>query len=1754
MNRNWKHRLTFGIAAAAMSLAAAGIPLDHGSLKMEFDTRGGAIGKISFQGTEMALPRPSVTDKLFASELLPDGERRQEIESFFDLDFHAEEKRGSRDTVFTFSARGTAAFDWCRVTKTYRVSRVKPEFTITWKLENLDAKPHSAGVWTATSFRNMGSGTNLFRQPRNGRETLLEHPGKVFSDEWSPEPGLAYLAVEGQNKAGLLVTFPPELVSGYYSWFSKVKTDSTLEWFLREQEIQPGKSVECTVTVQLSADIPSLLAKMNRDSIAIKSQKGKTALLPLKYGRKENGISESESKTGTMPQSGKYFDVSGMRQYCDSVRGARVSADTPQERIGVYEKRNNQADYDRPIPFTVKTLPSGEKQILFHVPGLNPDGQPYTGLENGRAQNRRKGNADLGENTFSYRIVLDRLPSQKLAPSLQAERADLIYNGSFEKHTQNPDWPDGYQALSYLRARKQYFYDAAHASDGKYSFRLNRPDPKQYCFMRNFFRVEESVGYHAGVMLKCDNPVKGDSVVYLEFFDRNGKRLEKQSLMETKTSYDWRKVEKKFFPPEGAVSAAFIFGVYGVGEQNLYIDDMRIVPDDFQVRAKSRREALRERIISGNYKELNHLEKISHEVETPHEKWLKPAAFTMPDVLYLTTLDSSNENTARRQIVEICQRMDLKYRYIPLLRAMERFPGGVFGVNLHITFAPFLEEYTMECLKEITETPPVTIVQEIDLKNAVQKEFITYLAGLQKKGSSLLFLNCRNIPRELLGEKIPTPPGIFLVPKMQNLSAGELDQACAAYRNGKSSVIVFHHFNTPYYMAPANFPSTPREMRGGTVPAYYSREYPYWEYIYLSLVKSLRWLAGNPGDAFFTENAGTELTVNAKKPMQAVLRALYKDRNRSVEGVSEQKLMLVQGENKVRLAVPELPGGIHIVDYRLMDEAQGKIHDAGALRFDTPETIRIGALKFDRSDRCFDPAGPVGFTVPLSGAYTGTEITCLLEDSENRVVAAQTLPAKADNRFTFALKAPHTLLYRVIVQVKQKGKLTAREYAEFTAPVPGRDLTDISAVMWIQRPEMNRKLRELGFDSLIVSYKMDGSRNGLFQNLANLNLRPVTMGCGYAGGNAFSAYKGDPPTDPVRKPCFHDPAYQARLRKTISETAEKFRYRYYNVREHFLGDETFIGSTVCYSPYSLKAFRAAMKKQYGSLDALNGVWESNFRSWDEVLPVQLNELRDKNNLSRWLDHKMFMAGVFAHEWLGRTASCLDEALPGSIAGLSGTQNPGYSYDWVQLMKHCSLLSYYDGIQCKVVHDFAPPVFVNGQWGGGYTTMEEHELFQKCPLWTNLFRGANLHAHYHGNAINGDISPTRNLIFYTDVIREMKRGIGKLFLSAKEDPAQIAVLYSQSSVFAALATIGGSEWQNAQNGWNSLLSDLKYRYRFLSYEELAAGRIQAKVLILPAALSLSRKETEEIRKFAEAGGTVIADILPGWYDEHGKKSASPVITRLFGKQPEHFKIVPIEGKHGKISGRFRTADASTPIMQSRTIGKGRAVLMNLVLSGYQNIELAGVGGEISTTTHGPEALCQALRSLVSELIPVSGICKVTDGKGGIYPCLTAFRRDGDNAVFGILKHSLEGRRFDVSKAVPVTVTLPVSGHLYDVRNGVYHGCGSTIQTKLVPGQAQLFSILKEKVESVRITTPEEFTRGGMLPVTISAGSGSQVFHLEFLAPDGKAAPLYARNLRFENGSGTYSFQTALNDAPGRWTLVVKNVNSGLSAKHCINLKQ
>ena len=55
---------------------------------------------------------------------------------------------------------------------------------------------------------------------------------------------------------------------------------------------------------------------------------------------------------------------------------------------------------------------------------------------------------------------------------------------------------------------------------------------------------------------------------------------------------------------------------------------------------------------------------------------------------------------------------------------------------------------------------------------------------------------------------------------------------------------------------------------------------------------------------------------------------------------------------------------------------------------------------------------------------------------------------------------------------------------------------------------------------------------------------------------------------------------------------------------------------------------------------------------------------------------------------------------------------------------------------------------------------------------------------------------------------------------------------------------------------------------------ALGRDGLRALLLPHTLALSEAELAAIRAFAQAGGTVIADVPPGAYDGHSRRRVAP----------------------------------------------------------------------------------------------------------------------------------------------------------------------------------------------------------------------------------------------------------------------------------------
>ena len=504
---------------------------------------------------------------------------------------------------------------------------------------------------------------------------------------------------------------------------------------------------------------------------------------------------------------------------------------------------------------------------------------------------------------------------------------------------------------------------------------------------------------------------------------------------------------------------------------------------------------------------------------------------------------------------------------------------------------------------------------------------------------------------------------------------------------------------------------------------------------------------------------------------------------------------------------------------------------------------------------------------------------------------------------------------------------------------------------------------------------------------------------------------------------------------------------------------------------------------------------------------------------------------------------LKKAAPATVIGLSGTANPGYHFDWPLVMKQLDYLAFYDGIQRKLAKDFANPGALGGQWYGGYVAPTPHEGYINSYFWRGLLSGNRLSAMYTPYAgVTGDLLNTPQLDYYAKLLKESRKGIAKLILSGTEK-VSVAMVYSQSSLFAITGTIGINEYENSLSGWHALMGDLGIDYKFLYAPELPETlNNSCKVLILPGAVALSDAELAAIRRFAANGGTVIADMNYGVYNEHGtlrKGKNIPVITTL--KLPE---------------GEFRTTDAKAGLHRVEKVGKGKIVTWNLMVSGYQQTVLGGVGGEVAQDLSGSAKFCAALRAMAAKELKNGGVTadRTVIGKDGkVRQAETVWKNFNGTWIFGIWKFDRSVPVLDPGSGEDVTVTIPVKGHIYDVRTKKYIGYGNSFKHRLFPGGAGVYAVLKSKPGKITVSAPAAAKLLDEFKFKVALPGGGSVFCCELFDPSG--ALRYSRTLAAPEGRAEGSFQLSENkDKPGKnWTLKVTDTASGVWTKHSFAVK-
>ena len=1097
-----------------------------------------------------------------------------------------------------------------------------------------------------------------------------------------------------------------------------------------------------------------------------------------------------------------------------------------------------------------------------------------------------------------------------------------------------------------------------------------------------------------------------------------------------------------------------------------------------------------------------------------HEPWLKPC--DPVDILYVYNPGTAIIRNGKRLMSELAARMDLTFETVPMILEVMGTRGG----KPYSVYPTYLGEkvdgWSVDLLRKASSrSPKVVLLQGHDFA-FVQKEIQDMLAAFAKKGAGLVFVDCKNVPVTLCGKKRmrALESAAMMIPKMSRRRAG-IVEFHAPPEGGTVSVVV----NTQRHTLN---PALPDDMADrGRKSLVQSREFPFGDYLQLVIAKAVRIASGAACAATFDQAGEKGLRIKAKEAGRFTLQMKFKDTFRFTDAEKSQALELKEGLNEVAFAPPALPGGVHICELRLVEDG-GKVADAAAFRFDTPLANPV-SLAFAESNRIFGAAAPVAFKALVGGSVPqGAKLVAELEDGDFRVIRRATRAAADGVEFTFAQACEPGRLERVVVRlVAADGRVLSKAVEEVCVRARPRDLRDTSAYITIDsNPEVAPLLRDLGFDFMINGF---GVHPEAIRQTANLGMMSIPRGC--AGPDHwFRPYRDDNPNgSPVRHPCFSSDAYRKELFKRIGDAGNRAGYDFYNVRYHWLGDECFLGSTVCYSPTCLADFRRAMEAKYGDIAKLNARWGSAFGSFADVMPSQLKELKDRSNLAPWLEHKRFMARQFAEKWVGGTKEALNAFSPGSFTGPTGTAVPGYGWDWSQMMKHIDAVGYYGGAQRKLIHDFAELYgrqILAGQCGGGYTHAQfDYEPYNYDIMWSGLLKGSNLAYHYYGAAIDGDFTPTSNMVYWATSLAELKGGIGKMWLSGTYD-SNVSVLYSQPSLFAAMATIGKAKWQNSLNSWWRILSEMKVAFRFLPCEYLAKGVPEGmKVLVLPMSVALSDAERAAVAQFIARGGTVLADAAPGAYDEAGVK-----------------------------------VDRALPGV--KVLGES--------IGDYVAIDLGGAAGETASVKGAAVEEAKRLRGIVSQALAAAGVTpevSVVGADGAEVACDAPLRRDGDTTLFamhvdtfGSSNNGSDSRvkgtdmgRFNLEKAPKVVAHLPVKGHVYDVRARQYVGFTDTIATTLAPGYTRMYSVLKTKPEPVTVACPGSVKAGEPIRISFAAANavGPQVFNVRIVDPDGKAPWRFRKNVRSTDGRGEYVFETAFNDTPGEWRAVVTHVNTGSS---------
>ncbi|NOZ21686.1 MAG: hypothetical protein GXP25_11445, partial [Planctomycetes bacterium] len=972
----------------------------------------------------------------------------------------------------------------------------------------------------------------------------------------------------------------------------------------------------------------------------------------------------------------------------------------------------------------------------------------------------------------------------------------------------------------------------------------------------------------------------------------------------------------------------------------------------------------------------------------------------------------------------------------------------------------------------------------------------------------------------------------------------------------------------------------------------------YWEYHLSMVIRAVLWAARKePGIALKEikiDNAETPKIVldlrNPGDPLSVSAQVTVNDPLGEQVAQFTKDASLKAGDNALVLDLPDnLPGGKNVVDVILKNN--GKVMNWGSVSWTVDRGVALSNVAFDK--RAYYPGETARASVELT-VEGGEERDVLLQaefsDSLGRLLGRQEKAIKVTGKgaaeFSFDIGDPLSTHGTVRVRASADGKALAvaeGDFIMFTEQFAGRGWGDWQSCIWgspvgaYERPYLAKTyiklFKDYGINTVLASANWPYDREYAAAVRAGFQIMPMSVAFGFINvghrvpkgklkfAEARKQYQKTKDKKYLVRPiCLNDPKDLEPLAeklRTVAEYAGWLEPIGYN-----LGDEMSLTYYVTpfdydFNPVCLNCFRDWLKGRYGALDALNKEWGTDFGAWEKVMPMPADEVKERKNYAPWADHREFMDITFA-KFFGWLRERLREKDPKATVGMSGSQAAeAYGgYNWRRLMQTLDFIQNYthrDSIIMQRSFDGRVP---RAPWYGYKVRNPAMRYF----LWWCLLNGSRGGSYFVDNYMfRPDMLPTESTKEAGEVIREFQGGIAKLLRNTKRIN-DIGLLYSQPSIRGAFISGVDALFRENRHGWVKCLEDLGFQCEFIAGPDLAAGKLSEKnyrALILPYAVALSAEEAKALVKYVEDGGFLIADAKVGLMNEHCRTLGQGMLDDLFGVRHDpadplcsaqpgeaHFSrdmgkctlkglSLDVDCPVGALKLNGGTAlgrHGETPIAIVNKKGKGMAVLLNLFLDTYPRRRELGIEG--------------ATMQLVSNLLRLRGIepqvrVKTTaKQKTRFY---TVRYQDGP-ALYTAVLFEVNRRAEKVEdRSVQIDVTFPKKGHIYDVRTGKFVGSGESASRQLSAGDVALYAILPYCVKGVSVAPTKPSVRAGdRLEYTVSvqtdgATPAGHVVRVEVVGPDGKSRAHYGAKLLAKGGRAKGGFPTALNDAPGEWTL-------------------